>query len=135
MKRKLYNYGTLGSLLLLCATLWWWNHSSRNTDQVSLRGVAGQSMQMTGSGGQFMLTHAPSADGAGGALSWNSKADAGEGKLLATSFAFTRNPNSGMTIILPLWALAMCFAIAPGMWVYGKVHRKGGKKKKPEGGH
>jgi len=37
-------------------------------------------------------------------------------------------------MILPLWALAFAFAFAPGMWVYGKVKRKGGKKK-PEGGH
>jgi hypothetical protein len=134
MKRKLYNLGTLASLLLLCATLWWWNHSSRNTDQVSLRGLGDSAMQLTGSGGQVMLTSASGGgNGSGGELSWSSK-DAGEGKFLATSFAFNNHPKNGLTLILPLWALAFCFAVAPGMWAYGKFKKKGGKKK-PEGGH
>jgi hypothetical protein len=131
MKRKLYNVCTLASLLLLCGTLWWWHHSSRNTDQVTLRGVGSSAVQVTGSGGQVMIT-STNHDGSGGELRWNSSADSGEPKLLATSFQF--NTNKGLTMILPLWALAFAFAFAPGMWVYGKVKRKGGKKK-PEGGH
>jgi hypothetical protein len=133
MKRKLYNFCTLASLLLLCGTLLWWSHSSRNTDQVTLRGVGGAAVQVTGSGGQVMVTSSSNVDGkSGGELRWSTSSDSGEPKLLATSFQF--NTNKGLTMILPLWALAFGFALAPGMWVYGKMKRKGGKKK-PEGGH
>ncbi|HEV2292754.1 MAG TPA: hypothetical protein VGR35_02800 [Tepidisphaeraceae bacterium] len=132
MKRKLYNLCTLGSLLLLCGSLWWWNHSSRNTDQVSLHGVGGASVQVTGSGGQVMLTKAMHHSRGGGELRWNSSAHGGGPKLLATSFTFKQHPQKGMTLILPTWALALVFAILPSLWVYSKVHGKGGKKKKPE---
>jgi hypothetical protein len=131
MKRKLYNFCTIASLLLLCGTLWWWSHSSRNTDQVTLRGVGGAAVQVTGSGGQVMVTSASNVDGkSGGELRWSTSPDAGEPKLVATSFQF--NTSKGLTMILPLWALAFGFTLAPGLWVYGKVKRKNGKKK-PEG--
>jgi hypothetical protein len=133
MKRKLYNYCTLASLVLLCGTLWGWHHSSRNTDQITLRGLGASAVQVTGSAGQVMITSASNVDAkSGGELRWSTSADVGEPKLLATTFQF--NTNKGLTMILPLWALAFGFALAPGMWVYGKVKRKGGKKK-PEGGH
>jgi hypothetical protein len=132
MKRKLYNLCTLASLLLLCGSLWWWNHSSRNTDQVTLHGVGGTSVQVTGSGGQVMLTKAVSNDADGGNLSWKSSAQGGEPKLLATSFNFNNHPQNGMTLVLPSWALALVFAVLPSLWIYSKVHGKGGKKKPAE---
>ena len=130
MKRKLYNLCTLGSLLLLCGSLWWWNHSSRHTDQLTLHGVGGASVQVTGSAGQVMLTKAVHHDTTGGGqLRWSSAAQGGDAKLLATSFALDNDPQNGMTLILPSWALALVFALLPSLWVYSKVHSKGGKKK------
>ncbi len=134
MKRKLYNLTTLTSLLLLCGTLWWWNHSSRNTDQVTLKGAGGTSMQVTGSGGQVMLTKvSKDKDSSGGHLSWNSSHDSDKPKLMSTSFAFNNHPKNGLTMVLPMWVLGLAFASMPGMWVYAKVKRKGGKKKPAEG--
>ncbi len=135
MKRKLYNLITLASLLLLCGSLFWWNHGSRHTDQVTLQGVGGASVQLTGSGGQVMLTKADNRDTkAGGQLSWNTAARSGDAKLLATSFTYANNPQKGMTLILPTWAMAFAFAILPSLWVWSKVKRKGGSKK-PAGAH
>jgi hypothetical protein len=135
MKRKLFNHGTLASLLLLGATLYFWNHSSRHTDQVTLHGVGGASLQMTASGGQFMFASAAHNDGkSGGQLSWNSSDDAGDGKLMTMSFTFDNHSKNGTTLILPMWALAFFFAVAPGVWTYSKFKKKGGKKK-PSDGH
>ncbi len=128
MKRKLYNLCTLGSLLLLCGSLWWWNHSSLNTDQVTLHGVGGASVQVTGSAGQVMLTKAVHHDDKGGQPRWTSAAQGGDAKLLATSFAFNSHPQKGTTLILPSWTLALAFAVLPGLWVWSKVKSKGGKK-------
>ncbi len=130
MKRKLYNLCTLASLLLLCGSLWWWNHTSRHTDQVTLHGVGGASVQVTGSGGQVTFTKAVSTANGGGELSWKSSAKGGEATLLATSFTFNNHPQNGMTLVLPSWALALVFAVFPSLWVYSKLHSKG--KKKPD---
>lgn len=129
MKRKLYNLCTLGSLLLLCGSLWWWNHSSRNTDQVTLHGVGVASVQVTGSAGQVMLTTAEHRSNGGGQLSWKSSSQGGDAKLLATSFAFHNHPQSGLTLVVPTWTLALLFAVLPSLWVYSKIKGKGGKKK------
>ena len=131
MKRKLYNYCTIASVLLLCGSLWWWHHASRNTDQVTLHGLGGASVQLTGSSGQVMLTKAPYASRGSGELSWKTSSHGGSPKLLATSFTF-KSQHNGMTLILPSWALALVFAVLPSLWVYSKVKRKGGKKKPAE---
>ncbi len=133
MKRKMYNLCTLASLLLLCGSLWWWNHTSRHTDQVTLHGVGGASVQVTGSGGQVIFIKAASKADGGGELTWKSSAASGKATLLATSFTFDNHPQSGMTLVLPSWALALVFAILPSLWIYSKVHGKG--KKKKEGAH
>src|SRR5438045_3831230 len=117
MKRKLFNHGTLVSLVLLCATLYFWNHSSGHTDQMALRGVGGSSMQMTASGGQFMLASAGDTK-PGGQLSWNSSDVSGDGKLMTMSFTFDNHSKNGTTMILPMWALAFFFAVPPGAWAY-----------------
>ncbi|MDQ3439715.1 MAG: hypothetical protein M3478_05135 [Planctomycetota bacterium] len=134
MKRKLYNYATLASLVLLCGCLWWWNHSSRSTDQVTLHGLGGASVQLTGSGGQVMFTKAASSSKDGGELSWKSSSHGGEARLLATSFTFDHHGANGVTFVAPSWALALVFAILPSLWVYSKVHGKRGGKKK-DGAH
>jgi hypothetical protein len=131
MKRKLLNRFTIVSLLLLCGTLWYWQHTSHHTSQVTLRGLGGSAVQVTGSGGQVVLTRADNDD-KGGQLSWKSDAQSGEGKLLAASFTYTNHPRNGLTLILPTWVLALGFAGLPGIWVYSKVKGKGGKKK-PDG--
>ena len=135
MTRKLYNYCTLASVLLLCGSLWWWHHASRNTDQVTLHGIGGASVQLTGSAGQVMLTKAAHRSNGGGELSWKTSSQGGEPKLLATSFAFNNHARNGMTLVLPSWALAMVFAVLPSLWVYAKLPGKGGKKKKPAEAH
>ena len=132
MKRKLYNYCTIASVLLLCGSLWWWHHASRNTDQVTLHGVGGASVQLTGSSGLVMLTKAPHHSRGGGELSWKTSSQGGSPKLLATSFRFNSNSRDGMTLVLPSWSLALVFAVLPSLWVYSKVKRKGGKKKPAE---
>jgi hypothetical protein len=53
---------------------------------------------------------------------------------MTMSFTFDNHSKNGTTMILPMWALAFFFAVAPGAWAYSKFKRKGGKKK-PEGGH
>ena len=131
MKRKLYNYCTLASVLMLCGTLWWWHHAGQNNDQVTLRGVGGSVVQVTASGGQFAVTTSRNDD-KGGQLSWNSSSQGGDRKLMAMSFAFNSHPSKGTTLIIPAWAAAFAFGICPGLWVWSKIKRKNGKKK-PEG--
>jgi len=135
MKRKLYNYATLASLVLLCGSLWWWNHTSRSSGQVTLHGLGGTSVQLSSSGGQVMLSKAAHDSKGSGGLSWKSSSPSGEGKLLSTSFAFNQGSHNSMSLIVPSWALALVFAVLPSLWVYSKLHAKGGKKKKPEGAH
>jgi hypothetical protein len=126
MKRKLYNLCTLASVLLLAGSIWWWSHSRQHTDQVTLHGVGGTSVQLTGSDGKLMLTKANTGGGkSGGQLSWNSSH--GNGKLAAASFAYS-SQSHGMTLVLPVWALMFAFAACPGIWVWSKMKRKGGKK-------
>ena len=135
MKRKLYNYATLASLLLLCGSLWWWSHTSTNNDQVTLHGLGGTSLQLSGSGGQVMFSKTSSDSKGGGGLNWKSSSQGGDAKLLATSFAFNQGSHNSMSLIVPTWALVLVFGVLPSLWVYSKLHKKGGKKKKPEGAH
>ena len=71
----------------------------------------------------------------GGGLNWKSSSQGGDPKLLSASFAFNTGSRNSMTLIVPTWAMALVFAVLPTLWVYSKLHKKGGKKKKPEGAH
>jgi hypothetical protein len=78
-----------------------------------------------------MLTKASNSSSGGGHLSWTSNADSGSPKLLATTFSFNGDAGSGMTLVVPTWALALVFVICPSLWVWSKL-RKDPKKKKKE---
>ena len=128
MKRKLYNVCTICSLLLLCGSIWWWNHSATKTDEIKLRGVGGAALEVKAAGGEVRLTKVLHHDDRGGELTWSSSKDRGDAKLFATSFTFASNGRDGMTLVVPMWAMAFTFAVLPSVWVWSKLKRKGGKK-------
>ena len=56
MKRKLFAFFALLSLLLGAATVWWWTGSGQRIDQLSLECNGSHSLRLWGSGGKVLLT-------------------------------------------------------------------------------
>ena len=130
MKRKIYNFVTILSFVLLAASVWWWTHSSNHMDQLTVQRDGGSTLKVMGSSGKVMLTKAAHNGDArpAGQLSWSSVPyDAAQGKLAWTSFSFTSQPvGRGVesTLILPVWLLTLVFAVFPLVWVAAKFKKK-----------
>ncbi|MGB7156812.1 MAG: hypothetical protein WBD40_02020 [Tepidisphaeraceae bacterium] len=127
--RKLFNRCTIVSLLLLLASVWWWVHTAKATDQLTFQRDGGTSVQLLGTDGKVMVSKAvlSGEPKPSGQLTWSTSSKApGNGKLMATSFAFNNDPKNGLTMILPVWALTFLFALLPTFWVWLKWTRRGG---------
>ena len=149
MKRKLFLFCAVFSMLMCGAVAWWWTaHSPSKIDQVSYQAGPGDTLKLWGSNGKLMLTRTqrPVAE-AGGfkQLSWGSSpcdaagaAGAGANSKLASSmFAYAAEPLSDKpgggtetTIVVPAWMLVAVFAVLPVMWAGSRLK---GSKKKPSG--
>jgi hypothetical protein len=144
MKRKLFTWSALFSLLLGAATVWWWTGSSRRIDQISLERGGAQSMRLLGSSGKLMFTKTAmprSASVCAGQLAWSSVAynssdkSSADPKLALASFSYTSQPLADKpgghesTLVLPAWLLTLIFALMPTLWFGSKMKTK----KKPSG--
>lgn len=140
MKRKLFNFFALASLLMLAATIWWWTGSGGRVDQLSFERHGTQTVRVWGSGGKVLLTRSvyPHAASSGsGQLAWSTtrhtaSQSPADSKLTLASFSYASQPlaDRGGTetyLVLPAWMLVLLFALLPALWVAAKLK----KKKKP----
>ncbi|MEA2708858.1 MAG: hypothetical protein QOF78_1459 [Phycisphaerales bacterium] len=122
MKKKLFVYATLFSLLLCAATIWMWIGSSSKVTQVALRTRGQSSFQLWGHGGKIAFSRESVGDSPRGELSWSvtpNQMKDGEALKSLTAFSF-----SGGALTLPMWAIVFGTALLPGMWVKGKYFKK-----------
>src|SRR5690349_2960088 len=127
MKKKLFVYATLLSLICCVATVWMWIGSSEKVTTLALRTRGESSFQLWGHGGKIAFSRESVSNSPRGELSWavtpKSLKD-GEQLSSLTAFSFA---NGAVT--LPMWAAVLLSAFLPGMWAKGKLMKKKDKKK------
>jgi hypothetical protein len=127
MKKKLFVYATLLSLICCVATVWMWIGSSEKVTTLALRTRGESSFQLWGHGGKIAFSRESVSDSPRGELSWavtpKSLKD-GEQLSSLTAFSFA---NGAVT--LPMWAAVLMTGFLPGMWAKGKFLKKKDKKK------
>ena len=131
MKKKLFVYLTVFSLLMCAATIWMWVGSSSNVTQVALRTRGQSSFQLWGHGGKIAFSREAVGNSPRGEFSWAvipNQAKDGEALKSLTAFSYS---NGALT--LPMWAVVLSSALLPGWWAKSKVMPK--KKKSGGGGH
>lgn len=140
MKRKLFTFFALVSLLLGAGTVWWWTGSGKRIDQLTFERHGAQSIRLWGSGGKVMLTrtvYPASATPGSGQLAWSSIPSSPSDKttsdkLALASFSYASEPlpdkpgGRESSLVLPAWLLTMFFALLPALWLGSKLK---GKKK------
>jgi len=126
MKKKLFVYATLISLLLCAATIWMWIGSSSKVTTVALRTRGQTSFQLWGHGGKIALSRESVGNSPRGELSWSvtpNEMKDGETLKSLTAFSF-----SGGALTLPMWAAVLLTAFMPGLYAKGKFFKKKEKK-------
>ena len=127
MKKKLFVYATLISMICCVATVWMWIGSSEKVTTLALRTRGESSFQLWGHGGKIAFSRESVSNSPRGELSWavtpNSMKDGEQLKSL-TAFSFA---NGAVT--LPMWAVVLMTAFLPGMYAKGKLMKKKDKKK------
>ena len=127
MKKKLFVYATLLSLICCVATVWMWIGSSEKVTTLALRTRGESSFQLWGHGGKIAFSRESVSNSPRGELSWavtpKSLKD-GEQLSSLTAFSFA---NGAVT--LPMWSAVLMTAFLPGMWAKGKFMKKKDKKK------
>src|SRR4051812_29976350 len=130
MKRKLFVAITLISVTLCAISGWWWIRSSGRVGQFTVQHSGGGSVSLLASSGKLLVTKTSDADKSGdavsgGQVSWKSAphtpgAASGEPLIQETSFSYKHGERDS-TLVLPMWLITGFCAVAPFMWIKGKV--------------